>query len=175
MKEGLELPVGAGERVAKRLLLLAVLFGRTLEMEDEGATVEPEGVADWKSSKSSSPPPVVEDDCIVLKSSSADGAACFPLEVGGASTAAGVLDVRSSSPKSNRSTSGSLGFGGCALGAVRAVGDVGEARWSAFLRPGASTAPSSYSSYSSNLSRLLWVPSLYSSPALRPPKPPPSP
>ncbi len=96
-----------------------------------GAEVCTEGVADWKSSKSSS--------SAVLEEAAGVGAA-IGAEAG----------IGSSNEK--RSTSGAFFLGGSdflgVFSLVRRFDDV-----SAFLRPGVATAPSSYSSYSSNLSR----------------------
>ena len=96
---------------------------------DEAVPIDAGGVADMKSSKSSSSP--------------AEVAGCFPLETGERTEAA------SSSPKSKRSTSGSLGF----CGSVLRFTD-----WPvlvSFVRRelGGGLVGSSPSSYSSNLSR----------------------
>jgi len=106
-----------------------VAVGGAMEGND-GAEVCADGVADWKSSKSSS-------------------SAVY--EAVGAATGA---DTGVGSSNEKRSTSGSFFFGSSGFFEVLSVGlrrleeDV-----SACLFPGAATAPSSYSSYSSNLSR----------------------
>lgn len=100
------------------------------------------GVADWKSSNSSSSAVL---DWRTLKSANApEDAGAFPL----------LEDATTgSSPKSKRSSSGSWGFAGAFLASrLAAAGDETEP---AFRLPGAATTPSSYSSYSSYLSRFV--------------------
>jgi hypothetical protein len=108
--------------------------------------------ADWKSSKSSS------------SAGADDGSVAKPKLAGFAV----VVDGAGSSLKSNKSTSGSVGFGGAA-GFLPSFFIVEED--SRFFEP----APlSSNSSYSSKWSRLAWV-SEKAAEASSPPKPPPSP
>lgn len=120
-----------------------------------------DGVADWKSSKSSSS--AAAGDWKLISRPLLAGFLPFDVEVG----------AGSSSPIENRSGSGSFFFAGSAFLFSRlTLEEVGLETESAFRRPGAATAPSSYSSYSSNLSPLLaesWNPPVF------PPKPPPSP
>lgn len=115
------------------------------------------GVADWKSSKSSSSAPPG------LSSIGLD-AGFLPLETNFLGGVSGGI----SSSKSSISISGSFFFGGSAFLTSPLAADDG----SAFRRPGAATAPSSYSSYSSNRSLLVLV---SWNPDVLPPKPPPSP
>lgn len=106
------------------------------------------GVADWKSSKSSSSAP---PDCNPPKLSSIElDKALLPFM---AKSLGGVLGGRSSSSNPSISTSGSFGLGGSTSLVSRfTAADID----SGFRRPEAVTAPSSYSSYSSNRSlRLL--------------------
>ena len=120
------------------------------------------GAADWKSSKSSSS---VAPDWNELKAASGPelcGPLPFELVV--------VAGVKVSSPTESRSTSGSFFTGGSGLffGGF-SLADCFEL---SPRRAGLATAPSSYSSYSSNRSRrgaVSWKPDVF------PPKPPPSP
>ena len=125
------------------------------ENSGRGAASGATGVADWKSSKSSSSVAVVEEFI------------------------AGVEAPGSSNEK--RSTSGSFFFGGSGFLAVvlsvpvRLLLDVDD-ETSACRLPEAGAAPSSYSSYSSNLSPRLLPPAPESWKSLDcPPNPPPSP
>ena len=106
------------------------------------------GVADWKSSKSSSS--LAPLDCIEPKASSiVFGAVRFPLEV---KSFGGVCGGTSSASKLKISTSGSFFFGGGGFWASRRMV---EDEGSVFRRAGLAVPASSYSSYSSNLSRRL--------------------
>lgn len=102
----------------------------------DGAEFCTDGVADWKSSKSSSSTAV--------------------FEAAGAAIGADVVGIGSSNE--NRSTSGSFFFGGSGFFAAvlsvvfRRLEEEEEEVFSACRLDGAATAPSSYSSYSSNLS-----------------------
>lgn len=115
------------------------------------------GVADWKSSKSSSSTPPRPE-------SRGFETVFLPLETNSFGGVSGGM----SSSKPSISISGSFFFGGSGfLGSRLAVVEA-----SAFRRPEAATAPSSYSSYSSKRSRR--VEESWNSEVL-PPKPPPSP
>ena len=124
---GAETGWGAAYWVAE----VVVDIGGASEGKD-GADVCTDGVADWKSSKSSS---------------------SAPLEVMGAAAGA---EMGIGSSKENRSTSGSFFLGGSDFFGVRSVvfrlAEDEDEDVSACRFPGAATAPSSYSSYSSNLS-----------------------
>lgn len=105
------------------------------------------GLAIWKSSKSSSSPPAF---CIDPKPlSSGFEAGFFPFEANSFGGVSGGI----SSSKPRISISGSLGFGGSAFLASRLAEDAAEGV-PGFRRADDPVAPSSYSSYSSNLSRL---------------------
>ena len=113
----------------------------------EGAEVCVLGVADWKSSKSSSS--AAPDEVLPSMSSIGFETVFLPFEVNGLG---GVSGGMSSSSKARISISGSFFFGGSAfLGSRLTVVD----EESVFRRAGEATAPSSYSSYSSNRSLLL--------------------
>lgn len=122
------------------------------------------GVADWKSSKSSSsaaPPACKEPN----PSSIGFGVAFLPFE---AKSLGGVFGGISSASKLRMSISGSFFFGGSGFLVSRRADDDD----SGFRRAEVAVLPSSYSSYSSNLSRRLvesWNSDVF------PPKPPPSP
>ena len=115
----------------------------------EGAEVWVVGAADWKSSKSSSS--AMSEGAPPSMSSIGFDADFLPLEGKGLGGVSGGI---SSSSNARMSISGSFFLGGSAFLASRLAG--AEER-SAFRRPGEATAPSSYSSYSSNRSRLLLV------------------
>ena len=113
--------------------------------EAEGWVV---GVADWKSSKSSSSAAL--DGAPPSMSSIGFETAFLPLEAKGLGGVSGGMSLSSNA---RISISGSFFLDGSALLGSRliAVED-----GSAFLRPGEATAPSSYSSYSSKRSLLLF-------------------
>lgn len=125
------------------------------------------GVADWKSSKSSSSwtPPA---DSAPNPLSMGFAEALLPFN---AKSLGGVLGGMSSASKLKMSISGSFFFGGSGLEGSRRIADDDDED-AGFRRDEADVAPSSYSSYSSNLSRRLFE--SWKSEAF-PPYPPPSP